>query len=132
MNCCQCKFNCSGIAVIASIIIGVIAAFLTFTGNLALGTHLLWAFFGISLIFLALTLTVTALNEDENPDCICCSLTPLFAGILGTILFSLILLIIDVAVASVLGAILYGLLFLFFTLKVTSVTCLIKCFAGCR
>lgn len=132
MNCCQCKFNCSGIAVIASIIVGVIAAFLTFSGNIAISTYLLWAFFGIGLSFLALTLTVMGLKDYDCTECICPPLATMLAGVFGTIAMSLVLLLVDVAVATVVGAILYGLLFLFFTLLITSVACIIKCFTGCR
>ncbi len=132
MNCCQCKFNCSGIAVIASIIVGVIAAFLTFSGNIAISTYLLWAFFGIGLSFLALTLTVMGLKDYDCTECICPPLVTMLAGVFGTIAMSLVLLLVDVAVATVVGAILYGLLFLFFTLLITSVACIIKCFTGCR
>ena len=132
MNCCQCKFNCSGIAVIASIIVGVIAAFLTFSGNIAISTYLLWAFFGIGLSFLALTLTVMGLKDYDCTECICPPLATMLAGVFGTIAMSLVLLLVDVAVATVVGAILYGLLFLFFTLLITSVACIIKCFTGCK
>ena len=133
MNCCQCRFNCTSVAAIVSIIIGVIAAFLTLTGNLALGTPLLWVFFGIAVGYLAITLLSTRLCEnDERANCLCPVLTALLTGVLGTILLSLILLLVDVAIASVIGAILSGLLFLFFALTLTTTACLVKCLADCR
>ena len=105
---------------------------LTFSGNIAVSTYLLWAFFGIGLSFIALAFTVMGLKENECSECICPPLATMLVGVFGTIAISLVLLLIDVAIATVLGAILYGLLFLFFTLLVTSVACIIKCFTGCK
>ena len=132
VNCCQCKFNCTLLAVIASVIVGLVAAFLTFTGTLAVGTPLLWVFFGIAVAYLAVTLLSTRnCGRDENPVCLCRTLSVLLAGILGTILFSIILLTIDIAITSVIGAIISGLLFLSFALTLTTTACLIKCKADC-
>lgn len=133
MNCCQCRFSCTSFAVIVSVIVGVIAVFLTLMGTLAVGTPLLWVFFGIAVGYLALTLvSVRFCDSDERTNCLCPVLSVLLTGILGTILFSLILLLIDVAIASVVGAILSGLLFLSFALTLTTTACLIKCLADCR
>ena len=133
MNCCQCKFNCTSLAIIVSAIIGVVAAFLTLMGTLAVSSTLLWVLFGIAVGFLAVTLLSTRLCEaDERTNCLCPVLSVLLTGILGTILFSLILLLVDVAIASVVGAILSGLLFLSFALTLTTTACLIKCLADCR
>ncbi|MBR4286703.1 MAG: hypothetical protein IKT55_03230 [Clostridia bacterium] len=133
MNNCQCKINCTSLAVIISVIIGVVAAFLTLTGNLAVGTPLLWVFFGVATGFLAVTLVSTRVFRcDERENCLCPTLSVLLTGVLGTILFSLVLLFVDVAIASVIGAILVGLLFLFFSLTLTTTACLIKCLADCR
>lgn len=133
MNCCQCKFNCTSLAVIVSVIVGVVAAFLTLTGNLAVGTPLLWVFFGIAVGFLAITLLSTRFcNGDERTNCLCPVLSVLLTGVLGTILFALVLLLIDVAITSVIGAILSGLLFLSFALTLTTTACLIRCLADCR
>lgn len=133
MNCCQCKFNCTSLAVIVSFIIGVVAVFLTLMGTLTVGTPLLWVLFGIAVGFLAVTLLSARLcGADERTNCLCPVLSVLLTGILGTILFSLILLLVDVAIASVIGAILVGLLFLFFALTLTTTACLIKCLSDCR
>lgn len=133
MNNCQCRFNCTSVALIVSVLIGVVAAFLTLTGSLALGTPFLWVFFGIAVGFLAITLLSTRFCEnEERTNCLCPVLSFLLAGVLGTILLSLILLLVDVALASVIGAILSGLLFLFLSLTLTTTACLIKCLADCR
>lgn len=133
MNCNQYKFNCTSIAVIVSIIIGVIAVFLTLMGTLTVGTPLLWVLFGIAVGFLATVLLSSRLSKaDERTNCLYPVLSVLLTGILGTILFSLILLLVDVAIASVIGAILVGFLFLFFTLTLTTAACLIECLAGCK
>ena len=133
MNCCQCRFNCTTLAVIASAIIGIVAAFLTMSGNLALGTTFLWVFFGIAIALLAVNLVVSGLYNNENkPDCLCPTQAITLTGILGTVLFSIILLLVDVALTSVIGTILSGLLFASFALTLTSTACLIKCLGECR
>ena len=133
MNCCQCKFNCTTLAIIASAIVGVAAAFLTMSGSLALGTPFLWAFFGLAAALLLTTLVTSVIKICEEKDsCLCPALSVTLTGILGTILFSLILLLVDVTLASVTGAILAGLLFFFFALTLTSTACLVNCLADCR
>lgn len=131
-NYCQCKFNCVTTAVIASVIVGIIAAFLTFSGILAVGTPLLWVLFGIAVAYLAVTLiSVQTCQTTEERRCLCPALGALLAGILGTVLFSLILLLIDIAIASVVGAVISGLLFLSFALTLTATAALIKCKTNC-
>ena len=130
---CQCRCNCTTLAVIASVIIGVAVALLTLTSGIAVSTPLLWAFFGIAVAFLAVLLGVFNRLRGENTyDCVCSTLVFVIAGILGTILFSLILITVDIAAASILGAIITGLLFLFFALIITTTACLVKCLARCR
>lgn len=130
---CQCRSNCTTLAIIASVVIGVVVALLTLTGGIAVSTPLLWVLFGIAVAFLAIALAVSQrLKGEETRDCVCPTLSLLLAGILGTVLFAVILITIDIATASILGAILAGLLFLSFTLTLTTTTCLVKCLARCR
>ena len=118
MNCGK-KRDCSGIALIVSLIVGIIAAFLQITATITLTPTFYIAAVGISLIYLAVTLLATSLSNENNKCHNCC--TPLHAvliGILGTILTSVILLAVTFAATSVIGAIVVGSLFFFFLLPV--------------
>ena len=130
---CNCRCRCNLIALIASLLIGVIAAFLQITGVLYLNTIFLWAAFIIAVVYLAiLILSAAVAGRNEPCACLCTNLRSLLAGALGTILFALVLLLINVATRTVIGAILVGLLLFFFTLLFTSSACLVKCLADCR
>ncbi len=131
MNNCSCRQNCMGIAVLASIVIGIIAGFLTSSGILTVALPFLWALFAIGAVSLGTLLVLTVLSGARSLRCICNALLLLLTGILGTLLVSVILLVIDIAAASTIGAIITGLLFLFFTLLITSSACLIRCIADC-
>ena len=130
---CKCNFGCTFIGLIASIIIGVIAAILNFTAVITVTPAFLWVLLGIAVVYLAVALVATAsANTDKcSRSCICTALSSLLTGILGTVLFSVILLGIEFAATSVIGAIFVGLLLFFFSLTVTSTACLVKCSAGC-
>lgn len=130
---CNCKLGCTFIGLIASIIIGIIAAVLNFTAVITVTPAFLWVLFGIAVVYLALALVGTAHARTDNRSrpCICSALSALLTGILGTVLFSVILLGVEFAATSVLGAIFVGVLLFFFSLTVTSTACLVKCYAGC-
>lgn len=131
MNC-GCRTSCTGLAVVASIIIGIITSFLVFTATVAVTPAFLWVLFGIAVVWLAVLLITAATTRTRGVrDCLCSGLTVILTGILGTILTSVILLAITFAATSVIGAIIAGILLLFFTLTITSTACLIKCIAGC-
>ncbi len=131
-NNCGCRTDCTGIAIVASIIIGIITAFLRFSVVITVIPAFLWVVFGIAVVYLALAF-VGRRNGENNPSsrCRCRSLTTFLIGVLGTILFSLILLAIPFAATSVIGAIITGLLLLFFTLLITSVVCQLTCASDC-
>ena len=128
---CYCKINCTSIAVIASIVIGILAAVFRFTAIVTITPAFLWVLFGIAIGFLGITLlTSVAFSSGEN-SC-CTNLCTCLAGILGTILTSVILLGITFAEASVLGAIITGFLLFFFSLVIISSICLIRCRYSCN
>lgn len=123
---CEDKRGCIGLSVAVSVIIGVIAALLRITVTPAF----LWVVFGIAVVYLAVLLAVSFLQRQSGG----CSaarliLSTLLAGILGSILLSVILLAISFVATSIIGAILVGLLLLFFSLTVTASACLVKCLA---
>ena len=130
--CCDNRRDCTGIAVIASVIIGIIAAFLQITGVITLAPIFSVVAFGIAVLYLAVTLVATALVQ-RGYTCkgVCSPLYALLVGVLGTILTAVILLAITFAATSVIGAIIVGVLFFSFSLLITSTACLVKCFINC-
>ena len=129
---CNCETSCALRAIIASIIIGIIAAFLRITAVITITPAFLWVVFGIAVVYLAITLIASTLARSQGiRRCICSNLRTLLAGILGTVLTSVILLGIEFAATSIIGAIITGLLLLFFSLTITSTACLVQCTAGC-
>ena len=130
--CCNTRTNCTGIAVVTSLIVGIITAFLTFTAAITVTPAFLWVLLGIAVVYLPITLVVSALGHESRRNSCFCSILPVtLVGILGTILTSIVLLGITFAATSVLGAIISGLLLAFFTLTITTVACLAYCLANC-
>lgn len=130
--CCNHKNNCLFSAVVASIIIGIIAAVLRFTAVITVTPAFLWVVFGIAIVYLAITSIISAVvRSGGTRGCICSILPVLLTGILGTVLTSVVLLAIEFVATSVIGAIITGALLTFFSLTLTSVACLSKCVARC-
>lgn len=121
--------GCIGAGVIASLVIGIIAAILRFTAVITLTPAFLWVTLGVAIVYLGILLLASGARRTS--DCFCRSLSAVLTGILGTILTSVILLGIAFVATSVIGAIITGALLFFFSLIVTSVVCLIKCKYGC-
>ena len=122
---------CTGLSVIASIIVGLLTGFLTFSATITVGTSFLWVAFGIAVVYLLVLALGAAHANGNSKACICYNLPFLIVGILGTILTSLVLLAVGFAATSVIGAIITGLLLLFFTLTITQTACLSACLADC-
>lgn len=135
MNLCDCKNNrdCTLVAVVASVIIGVIAAFLNFSMTIAIPAFVYWIFFGVALVFLALSFLVAPfVDSKESKGCLCSALNTFLIGVFGTVLLSLVLVLVDIAAAGLLASVLIGLLFASLALTITSVACLIKCLLNCN
>ena len=130
---CENKWNCTGIAVVASLILGIIAAFLQITGVITIAPVALVVALGIAVVYLAVIL-VTASLAQHSAACrrICNTLSVLLFSILGTILFSIILLAITFAATSVIGALFVGALVFFFALTLISTACFAKCLLNCE
>lgn len=122
--CCKNRFSCTAAAVIVSIVVGVVTAFLRITGEITLTSAFLWVTLGVALVFLAVTLLTASVAERQG---CCSSLNALLIGALGTVLTSLVLLAITFAATSFFGAFLNGLLLFFFFLTLTSAACYVKC-----
>ncbi|MBO4938297.1 MAG: hypothetical protein J6C98_04770 [Oscillospiraceae bacterium] len=127
---CNSKFNCTVAAIVASTIIGVLAAFFQITAAITVSTAFVWVAFGISVGYLAVLVAAAALKNGGN-SCICSALNILLTGILGSILITLILLAFGIVATSVLSAILVGLLLFFFALTFTGSACYVRCLFDC-
>lgn len=132
-NCnCQCKCGCTVGAIIVSVIIGVITAFLQIAAVITVAPVFLWITFGIAVVYLGVLAVTAALTcRCEARRCECSTLTTVLAGILGTIAFSVILLAVGIVATSIVSAIFAGLLLLFFTLTLTGTACFIRSIIGC-
>ena len=124
MNC-ECNCNCTPLAFIGSLLIGVITAFLQITAVITLTPAFLWVLLGIAVGFLAIGV-LTSCCRRENGGCGCTALSGFLVGALGTALFSVILLGVTFAATSVVGAIFSGLLLFFFAFLLGSAACLIR------
>ena len=125
---CNCKVSCPLLAIAASIIIGVITAFLQITAVITVTPAFLWVVLGIAVTYLAVLLASS--SKICGARC-CTTLSTLLTGILGAALVSVVLLGITFAATSIIGAVITGLLLAFLSLILTSTTCLVKCLADC-
>lgn len=128
---CRCTIGCPYISIFASIIIGIISGFLSFSAIITVTPAFLWVIFGIAVVYLAIALVLSAVSGGTENGCVCRAVVTFFTGVLGTILTSLILLAVAFAATSIIGAVITGLAIAFFALTILSVVCLIKCFVNC-
>ena len=131
---CNCRISCPLLAIAASIIIGVITAFLTITAVITLTPAFLWVVLGIAIVYLAVTLISASIAQDSDTrlGCLCPIISTLLTGILGAILLAIVLLGIEFAATSIIGAIIAGGLLAFLSLLLTSTACLVKCLLRCN
>lgn len=130
MSLCNTRFNCTVAAIIASLIVGIITAFLQITAVITVTPVFLWVAFGIAVGFLGILAVATASTGATQP-CRCSTLNTLLIAILGTVLLAVILLAVGIVATSVVSAILVGLLLFFFTLTLTGAACYVRCLTGC-
>ncbi len=129
LYCCESKCKCALWSIVASVIIGVIAAFLQITGVITVTAAFLWVTFGIAVVYLGI-LAATVGMSPRAAGC-CTPIGALLAGILGTVLFSVIQLAVGITATAVISAIFTGLLLFFFTLTIGGTACYIRCAVDC-
>ena len=118
---------CSVVALIVSAIIGIVTAFLQIAGVITVAPAFLWVTFGIAVVYLGGLLFASVFSrKNEQSSCTASALKALLGGILGTVLFSSVLLAVGIVATSVLSAVLVGLLLFFFALTLTGSACFIK------
>ena len=104
MPTCNCQFRCSCVitAVVVSVILGVIAAFLQITGTITVTPAFLWVVLGVAIGYLGILLSTA---NRERSGC-CAALGTVLVGILGAALFAVVLLAVGITATSVVR--LYG------------------------
>jgi hypothetical protein len=118
--------------VVISAIIGVLAAFFQITGVIVATPVFLWVLLGIAVVYLGILVVSAALAcRCEVGLCVCMALNTLLVGILGTVLFAVILLGVGIIATSVVNAILLGVLLFFASLVLTGSVCLVRSLFGC-
>lgn len=129
---CSCRRDCTLVAVVASLILGIVAAFLQITAVITVAPVFLWVALGVAVVYLAALVVTTGLaRATECRLCLCNAVNTVLTGILGTILFAVVLLAVGITATSVISAILVGLLTAFLSLIFTGSACLVKCLSGC-
>ena len=131
MTNCNRRFSCLTLGVIASAIVGVIAAILTITAAITVTPAFLWVVFGVAVVALGVLFVTAAFGDNSTRCCLCETLPALLLGILGSILVSVVLLAITFAATSIVGALLVGALLLFASLIVTATACTVRCLVNC-
>ncbi len=130
---CNCRRDCTLLAVIASVILGVVAAFLQITAVITVTPAFLWVALGIAVGYLGILLVTTAFARRTGcKPCLRSALETVLTGILGAILFATVLLAVGIVATSVVSAILVGLLVASLTLTFASSACLVLCLADCE
>ena len=128
--CCESRRDCVGLAAAASVVLGIIAAFLTITAAITVTPAFLWVTFGVAVGTLAILLAASGCClRVAACGCGGGALSAVLVGALGTILMSVILLAVTFAATSIVGAVAVGLLVLFFSLTLSAAACLIRCLA---
>lgn len=131
-NCCTCRCVCTVAALIASAILGVLAAFLQITAVITVTIPFLWVAFGIAVVYLGLLTAASIIARRTEPTrCRCSALNTLLIGILGTILLSAILLAVGITATSIITAILVGLLVFFLFLTFLGTACYVRSLTEC-
>lgn len=129
---CNCKRDCTLWAVIVSVILGIIGAFLQITAVITVTPVFLIVALGIAVVYLAVLLVTAVLSRrSERRCCPCDALDTTLAGVLATILFSVILLAVGIVATSIVSAILIGLLTASVALTFAGTACLVRCLADC-
>ena len=129
---CECKRDCLLFSAIASIIIGIIVAFLRITGVITITPTVLIVAFGIAVLFLLATLIAATLwGQRICRPCAYTTISGVLTGALGAILLSVVLLAINFAATSIVGAIITGALAAFLAYVFSATACTVKCFVKC-
>ena len=90
--CGRCSAGCTLIAIAASLVSGVIAAFLRITAAITVTPAFLWVLLGIAVVYLAVILVSAATHRNGCCEDLCSIVSAVLAGIIGTTVLSIVLL----------------------------------------
>lgn len=131
-GCCNSRRDCTLWALIVSLIIGIVAAFLQITAVVTLPAAALVGAFVLAVVYLATILVVSVLLRAQFEwECLGHAVNAVLAGILVTALTAATLLVIPFAATSIAGAIITGILAAAVSLTLTATACLVRCLTGC-
>ncbi len=124
---CNCKYECAYLAVIVSILSGVVLGVLYSIGLIATGL-IFWVYLLIGALGILLT-PIYGLNTDSGcvESCFCRYKNLITVGGIGTIIFAAVGLIIELIASTVIVAIVIGLATFFIVFLLSSVICLANC-----
>ena len=123
----ECTPCCGTISIIASIIIGILTLIFSAIGTIFITKTFSWVLFTIAIVYLAV-LFITS-HMTRKTGCICFNSGKLLTGILGTILFSAIIMVLNFVEFTYMGALIPSLAIFFFSLMITQTACIVKCTA---
>lgn len=129
----KCRCVCTICSILSSVIFGIVAAILRFRGLIAFSPVFLWSVLAVSVVVLVVVIAALAYgNQLRECKWKCAMLNTLLAGVLGTVLLSILLLGLGCIRSVGLSAVSGGALTAFFALTVTSTACFVKCLALCQ
>ncbi len=131
--CCNRDYGCV-LATVISIFLGVIIGVLFFFALIPTIIPAIWIAFGLSILTLIGLVTLSSADIERGNQCMCIYGKCLLAGIFGSLITSIIALVITLTVGAVFGAIVIAIWGFFFTLLLIALIMLVKCLieANCR
>ena len=125
-NICGCRRDCAFWALIVSLVVGVLVAFLTVTAVIVLTPVVAIVALGFAAVYLALL----AIFSRRTDGC-CRALKAVLLGLLVTIAAALTILVFSFAATSIIGAIVTGIGAAGATLALTASACYVSCTDDC-
>lgn len=126
-----CRFTCTLVAVVLSVIVGVATALLTVTGTIVVAPVFFLVALGIAVVGLALLFLGAVFGELGCSNCSRAAINTVLVGIIGSLISGIILLAVGFAATSIIGAVITGLLLAFLTLIFAGLACYVRCAASC-
>ena len=132
-GCCTCRRDCTLWALIISVILGIVVAFLQVTAVIVLPVTVPMGAFALAVVYLATVLVVSALLRCQADRCCLCSgVYGVLAGALLTALAAVVLMVVPLAADSIATAVVVGILAGAISLTLTATVCLVRCLTGCN
>lgn len=128
---CYCKDNCTAVAIVVALIVGIVAAFAQVMGAIAVSTVFLWAVLGGAAVYLLALVAAAAVGRAAGFNRCCRALAAILVGVLGAIALSAALLLFDIG-AGAGFAVLVGIWAFFVALTLTASACYVRCSANCE